>query len=50
MKQDQEGYLYFIGRDDDLITSAGYRIGPADVENILIEHISVAEASRNERK
>jgi acetyl-CoA synthetase len=45
MKQDREGYLYFIGRNDDLITSAGYRIGPADVENILIEHISVAEAA-----
>ena len=45
MKQDKDGYLYFIGRNDDLITSAGYRIGPADVENILIEHMSVAEAA-----
>ena len=45
MKQDEEGYLYFTGRNDDIITSAGYRIGPADVENILIEHMSVAEAA-----
>jgi acetyl-CoA synthetase len=45
MKQDEEGYLYFIGRNDDIITSAGYRIGPADVENVLIEHMSVAEAA-----
>lgn len=45
MKQDEEGYLYFTGRNDDIITSAGYRIGPADVENVLIEHMSVAEAA-----
>jgi acetyl-CoA synthetase len=45
MRQDADGYLYFIGRNDDIITSAGYRIGPADVENVLIEHSSVAEAA-----
>lgn len=45
MRQDEEGYLYFVGRNDDLITSAGYRIGPSEVENILIEHMSVAEAA-----
>jgi acetyl-CoA synthetase len=45
MKQDDDGYLYFIGRNDDIITSAGYRIGPSDVENVLIEHESVAEAA-----
>ncbi len=45
MKQDEDDYLYFIGRNDDIITSAGYRIGPADVENVLIEHMSVAEAA-----
>ncbi len=45
MKQDEDGYFWFTGRNDDIITSAGYRIGPADVENILIEHISVAEAA-----
>jgi acetyl-CoA synthetase len=45
MKRDAEGYLYFTGRNDDIITSAGYRIGPAEVENVLIEHMSVAEAA-----
>jgi len=45
MQQAADGYLYFTGRNDDIITSAGYRIGPADVENILIEHMSVAEAA-----
>jgi acetyl-CoA synthetase len=45
MKQEADGYLYFTGRNDDIITSAGYRIGPADVENVLIEHMSVAEAA-----
>jgi acetyl-CoA synthetase len=45
MRQDEDGYLYFHGRNDDIITSAGYRIGPADVENILIEHMLVAEAA-----
>jgi acetyl-CoA synthetase len=49
MRQDADGYLYFIGRNDDIITSAGYRIGPADVENVLIEHPSVAEAAGIER-
>jgi acetyl-CoA synthetase len=45
MRQEADGYCYFHGRNDDIITSAGYRIGPADVENILIEHMSVAEAA-----
>ena len=35
----------FVGRDDDLITSAGYRIGPFDVESCLIEHPAVAESA-----
>ena len=45
MHKDEDGYLYFSGRNDDIITSSGYRIGPADVENVLIEHPSVAEAA-----
>jgi acetyl-CoA synthetase len=45
MRQDEDGYLYFTSRNDDIITSSGYRIGPADVENVLIEHMSVAEAA-----
>ncbi|MCW8885926.1 MAG: AMP-binding protein [Motiliproteus sp.] len=39
-----DGAYSFDGRDDDIITSAGYRIGPADVESTLIEHESVAES------
>jgi acetyl-CoA synthetase len=45
MQKDEDGYFYFLGRNDDIITSSGYRIGPADVENVLIEHMSVAEAA-----
>ncbi len=45
MRQDGDGYLAFVGRNDDLITSAGYRIGPTDVENALIAHPAVAEAA-----
>ena len=39
-----DGAFTFAGRDDDIISSAGYRIGPADVESTLIEHESVAES------
>uniref|UniRef100_A0A8C1PPV7 medium-chain acyl-CoA ligase n=1 Tax=Cyprinus carpio TaxID=7962 RepID=A0A8C1PPV7_CYPCA len=42
---DDEGYLWFIGRADDVILSAGYRIGPFEVENALIEHSAVAESA-----
>lgn len=45
MQQDADGHLYFIGRNDDLITSAGYRIGPFDVESAIIEHPVVAEVA-----
>src|SRR5262245_33552044 len=40
-----DGSLTFVGRSDDIITSAGYRIGPFDVESCLIEHPSVAESA-----
>ncbi len=43
--QDEDGYLYFVGRADDLIISAGYRIGPFEVESALVSHQSVAEAA-----
>ncbi len=43
--QDQEGYLFFSGRSDDIILSAGYRIGPFEVESALMKHPSVAEAA-----
>uniref|UniRef100_A0AAY4AMN2 medium-chain acyl-CoA ligase n=1 Tax=Denticeps clupeoides TaxID=299321 RepID=A0AAY4AMN2_9TELE len=42
---DEEGYLWFVGRADDVILSAGYRIGPFEVENALIEHDAVAESA-----
>ncbi|MFA6225495.1 MAG: AMP-binding protein [Methanoregula sp.] len=43
--KDEDGYLWFIGRDDDVIKSSGYRIGPFEVESALIEHASVQEAA-----
>jgi acetyl-CoA synthetase len=43
--QDDEGWLYFEGRADDVIVSAGYRIGPFEVESALIAHPAVAEAA-----
>jgi acyl-coenzyme A synthetase/AMP-(fatty) acid ligase len=43
--EDEDGYLWFEGRDDDVIVSAGYRIGPFEVESALIAHPAVAEAA-----
>ena len=43
--QDDEGFLFFEGRNDDVIISAGYRIGPFEVESALVEHPAVAEAA-----
>ncbi|KAJ6634568.1 hypothetical protein lerEdw1_013952 [Lerista edwardsae] len=42
---DSEGYFWFSGRADDIINSAGYRIGPFDVESALLQHPAVAEAA-----
>ncbi|MBK1669059.1 AMP-dependent synthetase [Rhodovibrio sodomensis] len=42
---DADGYLWFVGRDDDVITSAGYRIGPGEVEDCLGAHPAVAMAA-----
>ena len=39
--RDKNGYLHFLGRDDDVITSAGYRIGPGEIEDCLIQHEAV---------
>ena len=44
-KKDEEGYLWFVGRKDDLITSAGYRIGPAEIEDCLLKHPAVTMAA-----
>jgi acetyl-CoA synthetase len=43
--RDDEGWLYFEGRGDDVIVSAGYRIGPFEVESALVAHPAVAEAA-----
>ena len=42
---DDEGYFHFVGRDDDVITSSGYRIGPGEIEDCLIRHPAVALAA-----
>jgi len=39
---DEDGYISFVGRDDDVITSAGFRIGPGEIEDCLIRHPAVA--------
>jgi acyl-coenzyme A synthetase/AMP-(fatty) acid ligase len=45
VRQDGDGYLWYEGRRDDLILSAGYRIGPFEVESALLSHPAVAEAA-----
>jgi acetyl-CoA synthetase len=42
-RRDREGYLWFVGRADDVIKSAGHRIGPFEIESVLLEHPAVAE-------
>jgi acetyl-CoA synthetase len=42
---DAQGYFRFVGRDDDVITSSGYRIGPGEIEDCLIRHEAVALAA-----
>jgi acetyl-CoA synthetase len=43
--RDEAGYFRFVGRDDDLITSGGYRIGPGEIETCLLRHPAVALAA-----
>jgi acetyl-CoA synthetase len=43
--QDAQGYVRFIGRDDDVITSSGYRIGPGEIEDCLLKHEAVSLAA-----
>jgi acyl-coenzyme A synthetase/AMP-(fatty) acid ligase len=45
VRQDEDGWLYFEGRNDDVIVSSGYRIGPFEVESALVAHPAVAEAA-----
>jgi acetyl-CoA synthetase len=42
---DQDGYLWYQGRSDDVFKSAGYRIGPSEIENCLVKHAAVANAA-----
>jgi len=44
VRQDADGYLWFVGRGDDVIKSAGHLIGPFEVERVLLEHPAVVEA------
>ena len=44
-RQDEQGYFWYVSRDDDVITSAGYRIGPVEIENCLIGHPDVVNAA-----
>jgi acetyl-CoA synthetase len=44
-RMDEDGYVWFEGRADDVILSAGHRIGPTEVENTLLNHDAVAEAA-----
>ncbi|WP_108051595.1 AMP-binding protein [Bosea sp. 124] len=43
--QDKDGYVRFVGRDDDVITSSGYRIGPTEIEDCLLRHEAVSLAA-----
>jgi acetyl-CoA synthetase len=45
VRQDEDGHLWFEGRSDDVIVSSGYRIGPVEVESVLLAHPAVAEAA-----
>jgi 2-aminobenzoate-CoA ligase len=44
VQQDEDGYLWFVSREEDLIKSSGYRIGPEEIEEVLIKHPAVADA------
>ncbi len=45
VRRDEEGYIYFVSRDDDLIKSSGYRIGPDEIEQPLSKHPAVKECA-----
>jgi 2-aminobenzoate-CoA ligase len=44
VSMDEDGYIWFLAREDDLIKSSGYRIGPEEIEDVLVTHPSVADA------
>lgn len=43
--KDEDGYVWFVGRKDDVISSAGYRIGPSEIEDCIIKHAAVAQVA-----
>lgn len=43
--RDEDGYFHYVGRDDDVITTAGYRVGPGEIEDCLMKHPAVAMAA-----
>ena len=43
--RDEDGYFWYIGRNDDIIKSSGYRIGPFEIESVLMEHPAVLECA-----
>jgi acetyl-CoA synthetase len=43
--KDEDGYYWYVGRTDDVIKSSGYRIGPFEIESVLMEHPSVMEVA-----
>lgn len=43
--RDEDGYIWFIGRDDDVIKSSDYRVGPFEVESVLLEHDAIIESA-----
>ena len=43
--RDEDGYYWYVGRKDDIIKSSGYRIGPFEVENVLMEHPAIVECA-----
>jgi len=45
-RKDEDGYFWFVGRKDDVITSSGYRIGPAEIEDCLLKHPAVGSIIR----
>lgn len=45
VKRDADGYLYFIGRNDDMIKTSGYRVSPGEVEEVLLENKTVGEVA-----
>ena len=43
--KDEDGYFWYVGRNDDVIKSSGYRIGPFEIESVLITHPAVLECA-----